>query len=57
MSGTHRPESRRERRRHGRFHIWNCIVMAIGYIAIIYELARLVVYLYLQLTGAGWTIK
>ena len=39
------PPSRRERRRQTRRRVWNRIVMAIGYAAILYNLVRGVLYL------------
>ncbi len=51
MPQIYRATSRRERRRHKRFRVWNFIVMAVGYATIVYELVRLGVYLYLLLTG------
>ncbi len=56
MTTFYRATSRRERRRRSRLRVWNRIVMVIGYIAIVYELARLIIYLYLTLAGETWTI-
>ncbi len=39
------PNGRRERRRRSRFRIWNRFVMAVGYLALAYGLARGVIYL------------
>lgn len=45
MPDPYSPYRRREHRRHARFRIWNRFVLAVGYLALAYGLARGVIYL------------
>ena len=51
MTTMYKTTSRRERRRRARLQWWNRFVMLVGYAAILYELARGVVYLLVLLGG------